>query len=138
METMLNNFKTAGHGKLRCIIVCSELFFYKRPKKLDAQAATWSDYKSHNTIKFLIGILHTGFITLLSYAYGCRASDKFVCSDSGFFYCLSSYDEVMADWRFQITEELMMKYCTLSEPPGVWVESQMTNSEVRNTTKIAI
>ena len=30
-----------------------------------------------------------------------------------------------------------MKYCTLSETPGVWIQSQMTSSEVRNTTKIA-
>ena len=68
METMPKIFKTAGHGKLRCIIDCSEDFI-ERPRKLDAQAATWSDYKSHNTIKFLIGISPTGFIIFLSDTY---------------------------------------------------------------------
>ena len=102
MEAMPKIFKTAGHEKLRCIIDCSEAFM-ERPKKLDAQAATWSDYKSRNTIKFLIGISPTGFITFLSDTYGGRASDKFIYRDSGFFDCLNSYDEVIADRRFQIT-----------------------------------
>ena len=105
-ETMPKIFKTAGHGKLRCIIDCSEVFI-ERPKKLDAQAATWWDYKSHNTIKFLIGISPTDFVTFLSDTYGGKASDTFICHDR-FFDCLDSYDEIMADRGFQITEELMM------------------------------
>ena len=55
----------------------------------------------------------------------------------GFFDSLDSYDKVMADRGFQITEELMMKYCTLSVPPGARIESQMTNLEVKKTKKIA-
>ena len=51
METMLKIFKTTGCGKLRCITNCSEVFI-ERLKKLDAQAATWSDYKSHNNKVF--------------------------------------------------------------------------------------
>ena len=102
MEAMPKIFKTAGHGKLRCIIDCSEVFM-ERAKKLDAQAATWSHYKSRNSIKFLIGISPTGFKTFLSDIYGGRTNDKFICRDSGFFDCLDSYDEVMADRGFQIT-----------------------------------
>ena len=70
-------FKTAGHGKLRCIIDCFEVFI-ERPKKLDAQTATWSDYKSHNTIKFLIGISPTGFITFPSHMVTEQVTDSFV------------------------------------------------------------
>ena len=29
--------------------------FIERPKLLDCQSATWSDYKYHNTIQFLDG-----------------------------------------------------------------------------------
>ena len=43
----------------------------------------------------------------------------------------------MTDRGFQITEELIMKYCTLSVPPGARIKSQMTNLEVRKTKKIA-
>ena len=136
MANMPKVFKKAGHGKLRVIIDCSEVFI-ERPKALDSQAATWSDYKSHNTIKFLIGISPTGFISFLSDCYGGRASDKFICSDSGFYDCLDLYDEIMADRGFQIKEELMMKFCTLSVPPGARVKSQMTNSECKTTKDVA-
>ena len=136
METMPKIFKAVGHGKLRWVIDCSEVFI-ERPKKLDAQAATWSDYKSHNSIKFLIGISPTGFVTFLLGKYGGRTSDKFIRHDSRFFDCLDSYDEVMADRRFQITKELSVRYCTLSVPPGAEIKSQITNSEVRKTKNIA-
>ena len=53
METIPKIFETAGHGILWCITDCSEVFI-QRPEKLDAPTATWSDYKSRNTIKFLI------------------------------------------------------------------------------------
>ena len=53
-------YRKAGHHNLRCIIDCTELFV-ERPKALDLQAQTWSDYKSHNTIKFLIEISPNGY-----------------------------------------------------------------------------
>ena len=62
-------FKKNGHYMLRCIIDCAEVFV-ERPKSLLIQAQTWSDYKHHNTFKFLIGISPTGFITFISSCYG--------------------------------------------------------------------
>jgi len=79
-ENMPKSFKKAGYGKVRVIIDCSEIFI-ERPKSLEIQAVTWSDYKSHNTIKFLIGISPTGYITFLSDCYGGRASDRFICKE---------------------------------------------------------
>ena len=49
-------------------IDCSEVFI-EQPKSLTNQAATWSDYKHHNTVKFLVGITPTGFISFLSDCY---------------------------------------------------------------------
>ena len=111
-------YKKAGHGKCRVIIDCSEVFI-ERSKSLNVQASTWSDYKHHNTVKFLIGISPTGFVSFLSDCYGGRASDRFVCEDSGFYDILDPYDEVMADQGFQIKEDLVLRHCTLSVPPGV-------------------
>ena len=125
-------FKKTGHSKTRCIIDCSEVFI-ERPKSLLAQAATWSDYKSHNTFKFLIAISPNGFITFVSPCYGGRATDKFICKDSGFYDLLEPDDEVMADRGFQIQEELMFKYCSLSVPPGARTKSQMTSTECKKT-----
>ncbi|XP_065645607.1 uncharacterized protein LOC136076070 [Hydra vulgaris] len=101
------------------------------------QAVTWSDYKHHNTVKVLIGIAPNGYITFLSKCYGGRASDKFITSDSGFYNLLERGDEVMADRGFQIREELLFCYCSLSVPPGARVKSQMTATECKKTTDVA-
>jgi len=136
LENLPKVYRKAGHSKLRVTIDCSEVFI-ERPKALDTQAATWSDYKSHNTIKFLIGISPTGFITFLSDCYGGRASDKFICADSQFYDCLEACDEVMANRGFQITEELVLHYCTLTVPPGARLKAQMTTSECKKTKDVA-
>ena len=135
-QNMPKIFKKAGHGNVRVIIDCSEIFI-ERPKSLETQAITWSDYKHHNTLKFLIGISPTGFISFLSECYGGRASDKYICQDSGFYDLLDLYDEIMADRGFQIQEELMLSFCTLTVPPGARLKSQMTKAEVKKTEKIA-
>ena len=49
----------------RCIIDCSEIFI-ERPTAYQARAQTYSNYKKHNTVKFLIGISPYGAITFLS------------------------------------------------------------------------
>ena len=104
---------------------------------MDIQAATWSDYKSHNTFKILIGISPTGFVISLSDCYGGRPSDKYICGDSGFYDLLERDDEIMADRRFQIREDLLLRYCFLSVPPGARVKAQMTTSECKRTKDIA-
>ena len=129
-------FAKTGHGKCRVIIDCSEVFI-ERPKSLLNQASTWSDYKHHNTIKFLIGITPSGYISFLSDCYGGRSSDKFITGDSGFYDLLERDDEVMADRGFQIKEELMLRFCSLSVPPGARVKSQMTMAECKKTKDIA-
>ena len=129
-------YRKAGHHNLRCIIDCTELFV-ERPKALDLQAQTWSDYKSHNTIKFLIGISPNGYITFISDCYTGRASDKLICNDSGFYDLLERDDEIMADRGFQIKKELMLNYCSLSVPPGARVKSQMTTTECKRTKDVA-
>ena len=43
----------------------------------------------------------------------------------------------MADRGFQIKEDLMFKFCSLSVPPGARVKSQMTMSECKKTKDVA-
>ena len=67
---LLKIFLKSGYGKYCVIIDCAEVFI-ERPKSLSAQAAaTWSDYKHHNTLKFLVGITPIGFILFISSCYG--------------------------------------------------------------------
>ena len=65
-----------------------------------AQAVTWSDYKKHNTVKYLIVIYPTGYIMFVSDGYGGRAGDAYICQDSSFYKKLEHGDEVMADRGF--------------------------------------
>lgn len=83
MENMPKSYRKAGHSNLRVVIDCLEVFI-ERPKTLNAQAATWSDYKHHKVVKFSIGTSPAGFVTFLSDCYGGRSSDKFVTENSGF------------------------------------------------------
>eukprot|EP00112_Aurelia_sp_Birch-Aquarium-sp1_P004752 Seg154.10 transcript_id=Seg154.10/GoldUCD/mRNA.D3Y31 product="hypothetical protein" protein_id=Seg154.10/GoldUCD/D3Y31 len=57
----------------RCvsIIDCTELFV-ETPSSFEVQAALWSEYKHHCTIKVLIAITPNGIVFFLSNAYGGR------------------------------------------------------------------
>ena len=43
----------------------------------------------------------------------------------------------MAHRGFQIKEELMLKFCTLSLPSGARVKAQMTTAECKTTKNVA-
>ena len=131
-----NCFKKMGYSKCRIILDCTEVFI-ERPKSLQLQYATWSEYKHHNTVKILIGISPSGFITFLSDCYGGRQSDKFITQDSGFYENLERDDEVMADRGFQLREELYHYFCRLVVPPGKHLKLQMTEAECKTTKEVA-
>ena len=56
-------------GKCACVIDCFEVFL-ERPSDLKARAQTYPTYKSHNTMKFLIGITPQGSISFISKGWG--------------------------------------------------------------------
>ena len=128
MDHMPEMFLNNGYGKVRCILDCSEMTI-ERSKSLDAQAVSWSDYKHRNSIKFLIGISPCGYISFLSDCCGGRASDKFIVKDSGFYDLL--------DYGDQIKEELLLRYCNLTVPPGARMKAQMTSAEASKTKSVA-
>lgn len=133
-KTMPKEYK--NFKNLRCIIDCSEIFVQK-PSDLKLQAATWSDYKSHNTLKFLIGITPQGSIAYLSQLYGGRTSDRYIVRDSGFLDFINPHDEIMADRGFGLREEFMIKGATLIIPPATKGTSQMTSTSVQKTKTVA-
>ena len=59
------------------IIDCFEVFC-ECPSNLMARAQTYSNYKSHNTAKFLIGIAPQGSIVYISQPWGGCISDKYI------------------------------------------------------------
>ena len=64
------------------------------PGEVKSQINMYSTYKSHHTIKFLIGIAPSGYITFLSQVYGGRATDCYITANSGILDLLQPGDEV--------------------------------------------
>ena len=69
MKTMPMSFRNNFGTKVAIIIDCFEVFI-DRPSNVKACAQTWSTYKHHNTVKFLIGITLRGVICFISKAWG--------------------------------------------------------------------
>ena len=63
-KTMPHDFVQAYGRKVVVVIDCFEVFI-DCPGDLLARACTWSNYKHHNTVKFLIGICPQGVISFI-------------------------------------------------------------------------
>lgn len=125
-----------NYKNLRCIIDCSEIFIQK-PHDLNLQATTWSDYKHHNTVKFLVAITPQGSIAFVSKLWGGRASDRHVVVHSGFLEQIDTLDQVLADRGFPIRDELLIRGAELVIPPGARGRDQMTTLDARETKRVA-
>nr|XP_047140775.1 uncharacterized protein LOC105846491 [Hydra vulgaris] len=118
------------------IIDCFEIFINK-PSNLCARAATWSQYKHHNTVKFLIGVSPQGMITFVSKAWGGRVSDKYLTEHCSIFKNILPGDVILADRGFNIAESVGF-YCGELKIPGFTKgKLQLTCSDVETTRKIA-
>lgn len=124
------------YPSLRCTIDCSETFI-ERPRDLKLQACTWSDYKKHNTLKYLVAITPDGMISFISNAWGGRATDRYIVQKSGFLDLIEPYDLILADRGFTIREDLLFRNATLEIPPPSAGLQQMSRSNVIKTKKIA-
>ena len=118
------------------IIDCSELFI-ETLQDHDLQAITWSTYKLHNTLKFLIGVAPNSSIIYISKSYTGRISDKEITIDSGYFDEIPPYSVIMCDKGFGIGDDCDARRITLYVPPGKRRMSQMGNTEVAKTNRIA-
>ncbi len=124
------------YSQCRCIIDCTEIFI-DRPNNLTARAQTWSNYKHHNTVKYLVGITPAGAISFLSPGWGGRVSDKEITSKSGFFELLEPKDEILADQGFLIREDLAAYGATLRIPQFTKGKKQLSAHEVDTSRRLS-
>ena len=117
------------YSKAVCIIDCSEIFI-QRPSSLKARAQTYSNYKHHNTVKFLLATTPTGAISFVSKCWGCRVSDKHLTVSSGLLQLIHRGDLVVADRDFNIADELAFVVATLKIPPFTKGKPQLSQREV--------
>ena len=118
------------------IIDCSEIFI-ETPKSLELQSATWSDYKHHNTMKFLVCVAPNSAITFISKAYTGRISDKAITLKPGFLHIISRYSSIMADKGFNIVDDCAARCIHFIVPPGRRDATQMTPANVKKTYSMA-
>ena len=104
------------YSKAVCIIDCSEVFI-QRPTSYISRAQTFSNYKTHNTIKFLVAISPPGAITFVSKCWGGRVSDRFLTVNSGLLKLIKYGDLVLGDRGFDIADDLALIGASLVIPP---------------------
>ena len=125
-----------NHRNCACIIDCFEIFIDK-PKDLKARALTYSNYKCHNTIKYLIGIASIGMITFISKGWGGRSSDKHVIEQCGIMELMLPGDSIMVDRGFPIAGVLALCRVSLSIPPFTRGKQQLSLNEIKQGRRIS-
>ena len=94
-------------SRARCIIDCSDIFI-EGLSSFQPRAKTYSNYKKHNTVKFVIGITPSGAISFSSKCWGGRATDKCITQN------IEYKAVILADRGFAISDDLGL-YCARLE-----------------------
>lgn len=138
-EILLQNMPPAFsqlYPRCVCVIDCSEIFI-ETPNSFTARSATYSNYKKHNTVKFLIGITPSGTISFLSRCWGGRVSDKVLTQQSGFLDMLEHGDTVLADRGFTITDDIALRGAKLVIPSFTKGKTQLSQKEVETSKQLS-
>ncbi|EEC05676.1 conserved hypothetical protein [Ixodes scapularis] len=135
-KTMPMTFRKEFGSRVAVILDCFEIFI-ERPSSLVARVLTWSTYKHHNTVKYLIGIAHQGVITFISKGWGGRASDKLITESCGVLDNLLPGDSVLADRGFRIPDAVGVHCARLEIPAFTRGRAQLPPAVVESTRKLA-
>ncbi|XP_076314942.1 uncharacterized protein LOC143227374 [Tachypleus tridentatus] len=123
-------------SKCACIIDCFEIFI-QRPSDLQARADTYSSYKSHNTVKYLIGIAPQGVIIFISKGWGGRTSDVHLTENCGFLANIIPGDVILADRGFTISEFIAFCNAELKIPAFTKGKQQLSALDVETSRVLA-
>ena len=113
--------------------------FIETPSDLFMQSSTWSQYKHHNTAKFLVACTPNGAISFISPVFVGSISDVQLTSSSGFLVALEDKPgiSIMADRGFTIKDSLNKLNIDLNLPPFMEGKSQLPSKQVSEGRKIS-
>ena len=122
----------------RCIVIidCFEVFC-ERPSDLMARAQTYSNYKHHNTVKFLIGITPQGVISFVSKGWGGRVSDKYLTENCGLLDHLQPGDQILADRGFTVQDTVGVYFAEIKIPPFTKGKKQLSGLEIDKARQLS-
>ena len=106
--------------------------FLETSSDLQLQSSTWSNYKHHNTAKFLIGCTPNGAVSFVSSLYVGSISDVELTKKSGLLQVLEGKHNisVMADRGFTIRDHLQAIGVELNIPPFMEGRKQLPADKV--------
>ena len=135
LKTMPLDFRKNCPG---CVVIidCFEIFLERASNPL-ARAQTYSSYKHHNTVKYLIGITPQGTVSFISDGWGGRVSDKHLTEESGILDKLIPGDVILADRGFDIQESVGLYCARIKIPAFTKGKKQLSGIEVEQTRRIA-
>ena len=113
--------------------------FIETPTDLQMQSSTWSNYKHHNTAKFLVGCTPNGAVCFVSPLFVGSISDVELTLFSGFVEKLQGKSGVSltTDRGFTIKDQLAEVGVSLNLPPFMEGRKQLPAEEVLRGRQIA-
>ena len=135
--TLPKAFKNRLLKNVRCVIDCTE-FFSQSSSDYKQKGNMFSNYKSHATVKALIGVSPAGAAMFVSDVYEGSISDRKIVEDSKFADNLLPGDTILADRGFLIEDICREKGATLVIPPFLKRgQTSFTLEETQQTKLIA-
>ena len=98
---------------------------------------TYSSYKHHNTVKYLIAITPQGTVSFISQGWGGRASDKYITENDNFLNNLLPGDTILADRGFDLNDTMGFYAATIKIPAFTKGKKQLDPIDVEQTRSIA-
>lgn len=126
------------YPNVRCIIDCVE-FKVETPSSLFVHKIMYSEYKSHTTVKALVGIAPGGGFTFISNIYPGSISDKEISVKSGLLNknLWQKGDAIMADRGFLLREYVTPLGVELIIPDFLKGRDQLSIEEAISSQQIA-
>ena len=111
--------------------------FMRHPASLKARAQTFSNYKKHNTVKFLIDITPQSSMAFISKGWGGRASNVDIIENCGVLQKLLPGDIILADRGFTVQEAAELYCAEVCIPPFTKGKMQLSKVEVDTARRLS-